>query len=319
MKRFLMLTMVLLKAHAGEPYLRLVDGRGGDRVLEIASQSFRFPDREAPVVTLLGVAHIGMASFYEEIQRRLNAADLVLFEGVGGDDPMFRHADPEGPLAEGMQARLARATGLEFQLFALDYSPEHFVNSDLSVGELLGLFGAGEEGGEGRMLQTMAMLEGSGLSGQVMLALLSTMELRPALSRGFRWALVEILGNVPANLSEAPGVPEDIRELMEVLLDRRNDRVLEDVARVLKRKHPPREILIFYGAAHMADLEDRLVAQHGLIPAGDREWLPAMRGNLNRSGLSAVEKGILRNFVRQQVRTMQRMTAMPEVRDPAAE
>jgi len=305
------LAVLALPAHA-EPYLRIRDAAGGTRILEIAERRFRLPAHPESRLRLLGVAHIGSEAYYREIQTRLDKADRVLFEGVGGDEKAFRKPDPGGPMADGAQARLARALGLEFQLFAVRYDRKHFVNSDLSPRELMALF-SGEDteelmpDGQRRMLELMATMEGTGLAGQLLPVLLGGIESRPAYARAATWALVEILGKLPADISKLQGMPPDLKELMTVLIQRRNDRVLEDVARELSGPNPPRDLVIFYGAAHMHDLEERLREQHGL-EAGETVWLPALRGNLRASGLSMVEKRMFQGLVNQQLRTIQQMT-----------
>lgn len=294
-----------------DSYLRIRDAPAGTRVLEIAERRFSVPDHPDMRVSLLGVAHIGSAPYYRLIQERLDKSDLVLFEGVGGDDPAFRNLDPDGPMGGGAQARMAQALGLEFQLFAIRYDRKHFKNSDLSPRELMELFTGDENGdlgieGQRRMLELMATMEGSGVSGQLLLVLLGSLQARQGYAEAATWALVEILGNLPADFSQMPGLPPDIRELMTALIDRRNDRVLEDVGRILRRTRPPNDVVIFYGAAHMPDLEQRLIKRHGLVPE-ETLWLPAMRGNLNRSGLSAIEKRMFRNVVNQQLRALRQM------------
>ena len=64
-----------------EPYLRAVDDEAGGRVLQIASRTLVSPEEEGPSVTLLGVSHLGNPTYYEEIQKKLDRSDLVLFEG----------------------------------------------------------------------------------------------------------------------------------------------------------------------------------------------------------------------------------------------
>ncbi len=75
------------------PYLRAVDDKDGGRILQVAARTLVSPKEDGPRVTLLGVSHLGDATYYEKIQKKLDAADLVLFEGVGFGD--------EGPKKKG--------------------------------------------------------------------------------------------------------------------------------------------------------------------------------------------------------------------------
>ncbi|MEZ6318069.1 MAG: type II secretion system protein GspG [Phycisphaerales bacterium] len=94
---------------ADDPYMRLEEGEGGVARLQVAARTF---ERDgSPPVTLVGVAHVGDASFYAQLQDLLDAHDLVLFEGVA---PAWRDV-PEGASdrtrAAFTRARLADAAG----------------------------------------------------------------------------------------------------------------------------------------------------------------------------------------------------------------
>lgn len=50
--------------------------------LEIASREYRPKSGNGPIVHLVGAIHIGEKSYYEALQKHLDAMDLVMFEGV---------------------------------------------------------------------------------------------------------------------------------------------------------------------------------------------------------------------------------------------
>ena len=83
-------------AHDPEPYLRVreIEETGGVH-LQIALRTFQRGPEE-PSLTLVGVAHIGEPAYYADLEERLDAHDLVLFEGVG---PIWAETD------EGMSDR----------------------------------------------------------------------------------------------------------------------------------------------------------------------------------------------------------------------
>ena len=87
---------------------------------------------------------------------------------------------------------------------------------------------------------------------------------------------------------------------MRALLEDRNAIVFRDLRKVLKQKKPPKSIVVFYGAAHMPDLEERIVEKLGFKPAGD-EWLTAFGVNPKKAGLSAFEVGLVRKMIRVQL------------------
>lgn len=65
--------------------MRITQSPEGKVALEIAVRELVPPEGEEdlPVVSLVGVAHIGTEQFYEQMQRALDGHDIVLYEGVG--------------------------------------------------------------------------------------------------------------------------------------------------------------------------------------------------------------------------------------------
>lgn len=285
---------------AAGSYLRVADGEDGDRVLEIAVRTFEIPGRPDTRLRLVGVSHVGEADYYAALQELLDEADLVLFEGIGGELPEFREPDVESDVNP--QVVLARALGLAYQIHAMDYTRPHFVNSDLTPLELFALL-RGEDldalSAEGRQRLTVLMetMRGGGMGGQVFGTMLTRLSEQPGMRRGLAWVMVEVLGNMRGDPSQYVGVPDDMRELMRVLLTQRNKVVVRDVARLLAKDEPPRELAVFYGAAHMPELENTLAEAHGFKPV-DTKWLPAFRGSTRE--LSLMQQTMLQWLVRQQ-------------------
>lgn len=305
---------------ADVPYLRVTRNPTTEtECLEIAVRSFEVQDK---VVQLVGVSHIGTKTYYDELQKILNAADVVLFEGIDGHRAEFRQMTAEQPPERSsLQANLARALGLVFQLHHIDYTPEHFINSDVTSEQLLALFQGQElperpERGEERLDHLMSTMEQTSVSGQIGGSILDFLKTRPGWSRGMRWAMVNTLGAVQGNISSFAGLPEEMRNVMEVLLERRNDVVIRDISQQLESQPKGSTIAVFYGAAHMYDFHVRLIKE---FQAVEREvmWRTAFCGNLQASGLNVLQKGMVEWFVLQQVRTMELMSsAAPEQAEP---
>ena len=261
-------------------------------MLQVVARTLASPAEQGPTVTLLGVSHVGDRSYYEKIQKKLDAAALVLFEGVGfGDDgPPQGNRDDGGGVSE-LQLSLASSMGLVFQLQAIRYDRPHFRNSDISPEALLSKL----QGGKGKP----SAKGGSGGKGD------APDKGKPGgktdkgnfESRQFVEALGSIEGDV-TRLAEASG--PGMRKFMRALLEDRNAIVFRDLRKVLKQKKPPKSIVVFYGAAHMPDLEERIVEKLGFKPAGD-EWLTAFGVNPKKAGLSAFEVGLVRKMIRVQL------------------
>jgi hypothetical protein len=122
-------------------YLRIASPATNQFELQIALRKLVPATGRGPVIWLAAVSHIGESNYFQALQRHLDAQDLVLFEGIGQHGA--RNKPSARKLAQSdvgsLQSTLAQALGLTFQLDAIDYSPDHFRNSDLSLAELQAL------------------------------------------------------------------------------------------------------------------------------------------------------------------------------------
>ncbi len=303
------------------PYLRAVDDESGGRVLQIASRTLVSPQKNGPSVTLLGVSHLGEASYYGKIQKRLDSADLVLFEGVGFGDKRQKKDGGNSNAVSEMQLSLARSMGLVFQLEAIRYDRAHFRNSDISSEALMsrlkgGPLKTGRDGkteseekskdGTERSKELMEVLSGNSFVLNFLGKALSFLGKDPKFRALMKLAIVETLGAIEGDVTRlAKSSGPDMEKFMKVLLEDRNTIVFRDLRKVLKGKNPPKSIVVFYGAAHMPDLETRLVEKLGFQPKGD-DWLVAFGVNPTKAGLSGFEVGIVRKMIRMQIQKITR-------------
>ena len=312
------------------PYLRATDDKDGGRILQVASRTLVSPKEGGPHVTLLGVSHLGDAAYYEKIQKRLDAADLVLFEGVGFGDqgPPKKKEQGESNGVSGLQLSLARSMGLVFQMEAIRYDRPHFRNSDISPEALLTRLQGGplkfpgkrkgDEGGkvdkgdptgkaEKGNLQSrefMKALSGNSFVFNFIGKALSFFGKDPKFQALMKLAIVEMLGATEGDVTRlAKASGPGMEKFMRVLLEDRNAIVFRDLRKVIKGKKPPDSIVVFYGAAHMPDLENRLVKKLGYRPDKD-EWLSAFGVNPKKAGLSAFEVGLMRKMIRMQIQKL---------------
>ncbi len=292
------------------PYLRATDEKGGERILQVAARTLVSPKEGGPRITLLGVSHLGDSGYYAKIQKKLDAADLVLFEGVGfGDKGPPKKDEGDSSAVSDLQLSLARSMGLVFQLEAIRYDRPHFRNSDISPealltrlqGGKLTLSGKGDSGGKGgsagkdgtagkaekgnlQSREFVKALSGDSFLFNFLGKALSFFGRNPKFRALMKLAIVETFGSIEGDvtrLAEASG--PGMRKFMRALLEDRNAIVFRDLRKVLKGKNPPKSIVVFYGAAHMPDLEDRLVGKLGFRPDGE-EWLAAFGVNPKKPG-----------------------------------
>lgn len=308
----------------GEDYLRIREGEHGGQRLEIALRRFRIDlDDGKRDLLLVGVSHIGSADYYDRIQEVLDDAELVLFEGVDGHRKEFRemHRHREELGRNHLQAQLARALGLDFQLFALRYDREHFRNSDVSSAQLRALFNGeeivpGADLDEEDMEKLFKQMQTLSLGGRVASSMLTQLEARPEWGRAMKWSMVMLMGNLKGDISEYAGIPPDMRQLMHILIQKRNEVVMEDVRGGLKKLEPGETLAVFYGAAHMADFERRFLDELSARVV-ETDWLPAFEGNLRLSGLNVFERAMIEGLMRQQLATLKLLSAQAKPSEEA--
>ena len=201
---------------------------------------------------------------------------------------------------EGIQAQLARALRLRFQLEEMDETGENWRNADLSMGEIRERIRAA--GGDPEPL--FGQLQGTGLSGRVVGLLLRFIEILPGAQPRAKMMMIEMLGEAEGLLETGAGPIGE--EMLSVIIDERDDVAVGALAEVLDGeavREGWEELAIIYGAGHMPGIHDRVTAQFGYEPVG-AEWLAAMGVDLDRSGISPMEHRMLRMQLRRQLAAM---------------
>lgn len=248
--------------------------------------------------------------------------------GGDGPDADLDFAD-QPPLAEhersddaGIQGDLAAALGLVFQLDGINYDREHFVHSDMSVAELMarlqGRKPAADDddhaGGE-QTVDTNQFLQalggGSAMVMNVLKGMLGLMQQSPRLQHMAKALMIEMLGEIEGDPSRLGGsLPPQMARMMKVIVDERNQTVIDDLKAQLARPDKPKSIAVFYGAAHYPDLEARLADQCRYKPASEF-WLTAFDANLDQAGLSDEMLETLRGTIKAQLKMMQNAPKRP--------
>lgn len=193
---------------------------------------------------------------------------------------------------EGLQQAFADALGLVFQLQGIDYTGAQWRNSDMSLEELTTLL---DEGGDESGL--LAAIGGSSLFARFAGGLLkfvgSTREGRGML----KLVGIEALSRADQIMS-AP--PPGFEELFEILIDRRNRVVLDDLSAVLTNEPGVRSVAVLYGAGHMAALEGALAGELGLELEEER-WFTAVDLRFEDTGLAPSMIRMLRSTLKKQL------------------
>ncbi len=280
-----------------EPPTRRVE-TAGKHTLEIAVRDYTPLSGKGPTVRLVGAVHIGEKAYYEALQARLDASDVVLFEGVGKNAEDFKRA-PAQRKDDHLYTKMADALGLVTQFEGIDYRRDHFVNADLSVDAMAALLeteiaegGAQAEAAKaakGQMATLTKTLQGGGggLSGMAINFFIGMIERSP------KMRATVLLGFVGMDPDDGKGGFGKMggkggERLGKLILDDRNEAALAALEGELGKGLPERVVAIFYGAAHLPGIEDALIRRHGYVPART-EWIPAMSVEPAKAGLTPRE------------------------------
>lgn len=252
------------QAPAYEPgkFLRFVEeGNDGGR-LETAVATYT--NDKGVTVELVGAVHIADTGYYKALNKRFEAYDALLYEMVKPKDmgaPRRGDAGGDGSInfVRMMQKGMKMFLDLDYQLDGIDYTKKNFVHADLTAEEFARMQ---EERGEsimGLMVKQMVreMLKDEGerqatqLDGLQILAALSSEDS----ARQLKLVLAKQFENMDEMVKGMEG-PKG-----SVLLTERNKaaiKVLKDEITAGKKN-----LGLFYGAAHLKDLEKRLVEDMG--------------------------------------------------------
>jgi hypothetical protein len=319
------------------PYTRISHSDTNLIQLQIAVRKLVPTGRRGPVVWLVGTSHIGEQSYYQELQKLLNSQTLVLYEGVNAEAHKRRvrkparapvhpapeadvdgSASPEKHASDGpsMQVTMAKSLGLVFQLDAIDYDRTNFLNSDLSIREIQNLMagvekntpapppGEGSAPGNPSFGYLMQIMDESSLLGSLMKMGMQFIGSNPKLQAMAKLTLIETLGRLKGEFSEMRGLTPDLKQLIKVLIDARNQNVVEDLKIELTTIPRRGSIAVFYGTGHMENMQKRITSELNYQPAGEI-WLTAFSVDVKKSGLSASEVQVVRNLVEWQMNQLQ--------------
>jgi len=193
----------------------------------------------------------------------------------------------------GIQRVLARTLGVKFQLDAMDYSQDHWLNCDVTMDELQTLLDDAGLGGEGDNF--LAMMAGGGLMSAIQGPLLGMLGSSPTMREIVKLVLIDVLGQAESMMDSLPGPMGD---LMDVLLHSRNDHVID---RLHELTDDPGDdvgsIGVFYGAAHLAGIETALVEDMG-YRAVATHWVTSMGVDMERAGVDPSQARSIRTMVR---------------------
>ncbi len=262
-------------------YLRIVrDKEGAPLALQTSIVRFVPASGEGDlVVDLVGAVHIGDASYYNTLNKQFELYDTVCYELVaekGTRIPKGGRKDSDNPLAMVMEMA-QRFLDLKSQTDAVDYTKDNFVHADMSPDEMWAAIKKRGDDGLTLMLSITADL----LREQNRKALQAEEEPAelPKHLEDFDWSmLLDSKGPVKlkrmlAENFDDQNVATGLGSTMNtILISDRNQAALKVFNQEMVKGK--KRIAIFYGAAHMPDMEERLIKEYGLKRQGSH-WLTA--------------------------------------------
>lgn len=253
-------------------FVRFVeDGDGGH--LDTAITTY---EKDGVQVVLYGAVHIADARCYQELNDFFTTCDVLLYELVGPEDyrpTKDREAGGFNPIAF-LQNGLKRSMEMAFQLDEIDYLADNFVHADMTPREFEESMA---ERGESLLSMMLDMMR-SGMQMQREQADAQeeagerpdadAFDLVKAFRSGEGRHLMRMTFASQLEQMEMLAAGGD----GSTLLEGRNEKCLRVLRRELDKGH--KRIGIYYGAAHLPHMEQRLVEGFGFRKV-KHEWLLA--------------------------------------------
>lgn len=231
-------------------------------------------EKDGVKVIFYGAVHIADAKVYQELNDRFTTCDVLLYELVGPED--YRPTkdreqtgfNPVSMLQQGMKSSLEMA----FQLDEVDYQVDNFVHADMTPQEFQSSM---TERGESLMsIMFNMMMDGAKMQREQAEA--AGDDAKPAPKFDLVKAFQSGEGRHLMRVTFASQL-EQMEMLAaggkgSTLLEGRNEKCLKVLNREIGKGH--KRLGIYYGAAHLPHMEQRLVEDMGFKKVA-HEWLVA--------------------------------------------
>jgi len=233
-----------------------VDDQDQPRALQLGISSY---GGNGFTVDLIGAIHIGDPAYYAKLNEMFKSYDALLYELVAppGIDINAEVAERKGLLSK-TQVGLTRLLDLSFQLDEIDYGQPNFVHADLTPSELRQSM---QERDESLYVYFWrAFFASVNEYAKDPLGLKDWQLLSGMLNAADGNSLKTMMAYEMTNLDSVQDILGEDSD--SAIVGARNARVIEVLRGQLDAGS--RRIGIFYGVAHMPDLEERLLKDLGL-------------------------------------------------------
>ena len=260
---FALIAIFCTSASAGESaFLRIAQDEHGEPIaLQASIVTYRPASSRDEMISvdLVSALHIADLSYYAELNRRFASYDSVLYELIAPAGTVIPAGGPERrSLLASTQVAVKNMLGLAFQLDEIDYSRANFVHADLSPEQFTASMEARNETFYEYFWKVFFFATKEYAKDPLatrdldLLAALFATDQQRALKIEFAKELL----NMDAVTDSLDG-PDG-----STLISERNKQAIKILGE--RMDAGDRRIAIFYGAGHLADLEQRLIDNFGL-------------------------------------------------------
>ncbi|MGI9244178.1 MAG: hypothetical protein ACR2RV_25495 [Verrucomicrobiales bacterium] len=248
----------------------------GNPLSKLRTATVTYTDGNGLEVDLIGAIHIADSSYYDALNESFKEYDALLYEMVG--------SERKGPLQPGdldsegrggnpirsLQVMMQKALELDYQLSGIDYTAENFVHADMDANTFRRMQEERKEGLLKLVLQSykaqFQMIADGKAPATMGIADVIKILLSGDTASGLKLVLGRQFDQIEYLITAME--PED----GSVILTERNKVALKVLKEQIEKG--AKKIGIFYGAAHLADMEQRLIDDFGL-EKGEVTWLDA--------------------------------------------
>lgn len=264
------------KSKATTEFLRLTRTESDKpKTLDTAVTTYRSSAEGGVSVDLIGAVHIGEREYYEDLNRRFDQYDVLLYELVAPENTVI----PKGGKREGsnpiamLQDSAKNLLGLQSQLELVDYTKPHFVRADMTPAQI-----ADKMSERGDTAFTVALSTLADVMRQQNLAARDASQ--NDADREEELGLFDLLGDplkmkqvMAEQFVKTGSLDQSLGgSLNQMLVIDRNAEALRGLQKQIAAGK--KKIGIFYGAAHMPDFEKHLTADFGLQKR-EQTWIAA--------------------------------------------
>jgi len=235
-----------------------------------------FENDQGVKVRLVSAVHIADHDYFQSLNDSFKSCDVVLYEMVKPKDAGAPQPGAGTSDIAKFQRFLKDTLDLDYQLDTIDYNAPNFVHADLSAEEFQRMQAARGESIPQLMLASMLkQLANPGAAEEYADEPTDTFDLmtRPDGTRQFKLILARRMGDIEKDVMGGFGMDGT------VILTERNKAAVKVLREQIKSGK--KNLAVFYGAAHMPDLSDRLdlMGFHPTHTEWHKAWDVTIRDN----------------------------------------